>query len=485
MSLSIYSSHSRQKEEFQPLVPGKVSMYVCGVTVYDDPHIGHARCYVAFDAIHRHFLSKGWRVTYVRNFTDVDDKIINRANERGEAPQQLAERYIASFTEDMDALGVLQPSLEPRATQHIDEIIATVQVLIEKGHAYPVQGGDVYFSVASFAGYGKLSGRDIEDLRAGSRVAVNELKKNPLDFALWKASKPGEPQWESPWGPGRPGWHIECSVMSAKYLGATFDIHGGGKDLIFPHHENEVAQAEAASGQPFANYWVHNGFVRVNQEKMSKSLGNFFTIKDILKTTRPEALRLFLLGSHYRSPLDFSDEALVEAANGLTRLYNALNTINTQVEPGSTSQRIVNLPDRKIMAEIDGFAEAFEAAMDDDFNTAGALGAVFGLARHINRLAKQPAKPERDALLALAGARLKHLGRRLGLLNQDPEEFLKSASPAAEGVSPEEIEALIEARAAARKGKDFAKADAIRDQLVEMGVILQDSATGTTWQMKG
>lgn len=482
MPLFIYNSRSRKKEEFKTLQPGKVNMYVCGVTVYDDPHVGHARCYVSFDAIHRHLLARGYEVTYARNFTDVDDKIIKRAQEMGISTEELAQRYIQSFTEDMKALGILPATIEPKATEHIEDIVTAVQGLIEKGHAYAVDG-DVYFAVGSFEGYGGLSGRDLEDLQAGARVQVNTRKKNPLDFALWKASKPGEPKWESPWGQGRPGWHIECSVMSQKYLGATLDIHGGGKDLIFPHHENELAQAEALSGRPFVNYWVHNGFVQVNQEKMSKSLGNFFTIKDILKITRPEALRLFLLSSHYRSPLDFSDQALDEAAQGLSRLYRALAAAKEAAEE-TVSQDLTRPEDQARLEEIDQIAESFEQAMDDDFNTAGATGALFALARLTNRLAAEPKRPERDALLGLCAARLKQLGGRLGLLQNDPQEFLQGldVEESDEGPDLSEIDDLIALRNQARKDKDFATADKIRDQLIEMGITLEDTPQGTRWR---
>jgi cysteinyl-tRNA synthetase len=480
MALTVYNSKTRNKEELSTLEPGKVAMYVCGVTVYDDPHVGHARCYVAFDAIVRHLRARGYDVTYVRNFTDVDDKIIKRAAEVGDTCEELAQRYIDSFSEDMMSLGVLPADLEPRATEHIPEIIDTVQKLIDKGHAYAVDG-DVYFAVRSFANYGQLSGRDVDDMRSGARVQVDERKKDPLDFALWKSSKPGEPKWDSPWGPGRPGWHIECSVMSTKYLGASFDIHGGGKDLIFPHHENEVAQAEAATGQPFANYWVHNGFVRINQEKMSKSLGNFFTIKEILKTVRPEVLRLFLLSKHYRSPLDFSDTALNESAQGLERLYTALLTADreaagAEAEPPGDDPRL---------AEIKESAQRFEDGMDDDFNTAAATGALFSLARGLNRLAGDDKTPARDALMAYAAKVMRQLGGRLGLLQQDPVEFMQAAQqPASDGPDPDEIEALIEKRNAARKSKDFALADQIRDDLAAGGVILEDSPQGTRWKMQ-
>ncbi|MFH1036011.1 MAG: cysteine--tRNA ligase [Pseudomonadota bacterium] len=484
MPLLIYNSQTRHKEEFTTLEPGVVRMYVCGVTVYDDAHIGHARCYVAFDAIHRHLLARGYKVLYARNFTDVDDKIIKRSLEAGEPWRQLAQRYIESFTQDMRALGVLPATLEPRATEHIPEIVAMVRALVEKGHAYVVDG-DVYFAVRGFARYGFLSGRNLDDMLAGARVEVDPRKQYPLDFALWKSSKPGEPSWESPWGPGRPGWHIECSAMSQKYLGATFDIHGGGKDLLFPHHENEAAQSEAYTGQPFARYWVHNGFVQINQEKMSKSLGNFFTIKDILKTTRPETLRLFLLSKHYRSPLDFSEDALKDAAQGLGRLYTAL--LSAQAASGVPAGLAIESPAGQAwLKEIEAQVEAFERGMDDDFNTAAATGALFGLARVSNRLASEPPAPERDALLALCAARLKFLGSRLGVLQGDAQEFMQGQdSPQASGPDPAWVEERIAARQAARGAKDFALADAIRDEIKAAGVILEDSAQGTRWRVEG
>ncbi|BEQ14253.1 cysteine--tRNA ligase [Desulfoferula mesophila] len=498
MSLVIYNTQTRQKEEFQPLVPGQVSMYVCGVTVYDSPHIGHARCYVAFDAIHRHFRSKGWKVAYVRNFTDIDDKIIKRAGETGQDWRELTKDNIAAFTRAMEALKVLPATQEPRATEHIQGIIDSVQKLIDKGHAYPVEGGDVLFAVNSFPEYGKLSHRELDQMQAGARIAVDERKKNPVDFVLWKGSKPGEPSWDSPWGPGRPGWHIECSVMSQEYLGATFDIHGGGEDLLFPHHENEVAQSEALNDQPFARYWIHNGFVRVNHEKMSKSLGNFFTVDDILKTVKPEALRLFLLSKHYRSPLDFSDQALKEAGQGLERLYLALRESAPPADL-TLAQRLTRPEELEWMREIDGHAAEFEAAMDDDFNTPRALGALFSLAKTANRLAAAPEPAPRQpmlgkggqkevsakqALLALAAARLKQLGGRLGLLGENPVEFLQSSAPeAGDGPDPAHIEDLIAQRAQARQDKDFATADRIRDEITALGVVLEDSPTGTRWRL--
>ncbi|MGD8561901.1 MAG: cysteine--tRNA ligase [Desulfarculaceae bacterium] len=500
MALTVYDSKTRKKQIFEPITPGKVNMYVCGVTVYDDAHVGHARCYVAFDAIHRHFLARGYQVEYVRNFTDVDDKIIKRAQEMGISTQEVAQRYMDSFSQDMEALGVLLATREPQATEHIPEIIKAVQTLIDKGHAYEIEG-DVYFSVQSFPGYGQLSGRNLEDMQAGARVEVDSRKQNPLDFALWKASKPGEPSWPSPWGAGRPGWHIECSAMSQKYFGPTFDIHGGGKDLLFPHHENELAQAEAITGQPFARYWIHNGFVQVNQEKMSKSLGNFFTIKDILKTTHPEVLRLFLLSSHYRSPLDFSDQALIEARQGLERLYRALEAALEKDQPPA-NQTLASPQAKEWQEQIGQAVEDFEQAMDDDFNTAAALGSLFSLARITNKLAQEPVHPERDALLGLCAARLKQLGGRLGILQGEPKEFfqgkvyehiasggVKTSGAAGHeyvpaALSEDEIEKQIEERTQARKAKDFARADAIRDELMEKGVLLEDTPQGTKWRFK-
>jgi cysteinyl-tRNA synthetase len=485
MSLQIYNTQTRRKEEFIPLTPGEVRLYVCGVTVYDDPHIGHARCYLAFDAIVRHLRSKGWKVTYVRNFTDVDDKIIKRANETGVPWNELAQKYIDSFNEDMEALGLIKPDWEPRATEHITEMTEGIAKLLETGHAYKVDGGDVLFEVDSMPDYGKLSGRKLEDMQAGARISVDQRKKNPMDFVLWKAAKPGEPTWDSPFGEGRPGWHIECSVMSAKYLGETFDIHGGGEDLVFPHHENEMAQSEALTGKPFARYWLHNGFVRVNEEKMSKSLGNFFTIKDVLRHTDHEALRMFLLSTHYRSPLDFSDQAIAETAKGLRRLYQALLEAEEQVEK-PPAEVLKWDEDRAVMAEIDAAAEQFDAAMDDDFNTPRALAELFNLARIINRLAANPVKPERDALIGLAAARLKNLGGRLGLLRRKPQEYFQAREAGEEtgGVDPAEVDKLVAQRTEARKNKDFAQADAIRDQLTAMGVLLEDTPQGTRWRME-
>ncbi|MBF0525207.1 MAG: cysteine--tRNA ligase [Deltaproteobacteria bacterium] len=482
MPIRIYNTLTGKKEDFVPLQPGRVGIYVCGVTVYDLCHIGHARSAVVFDVIVGYFRWRGFKVNFVRNFTDVDDKIINRANESGISVAELADKFIAAFYDDMDALGVKRADVEPRVTEHIEDIVATVAELVAKNHAYAV-GGDVYYDVTSFPEYGKLSHRNLDDMRAGARVETSEQKRHPLDFALWKSSKPGEPAWPSPWGFGRPGWHIECSVMSARHLGPNFDIHGGGKDLVFPHHENEIAQSEAANGTTFANYWMHNGFVRVNLEKMSKSLGNFRTIRDILKNYHPETLRLFLLSSHYRSPVDYSDDTLTATAGSLTRLYNTLGEAERlcggpfpESEATSASAPLVT-----------NFWENFIQAMDDDFNTAGAIGRMFGLAKDINRLL---ADQEADkAVISQAATALLTAGRILGLLTLPPAEFLKSptiAQPASEAssLSDAEIETLLADRATARKEKRFADADGIRRQLTEAGIIIEDRPNGATWRRK-
>jgi cysteinyl-tRNA synthetase len=484
MSLKVYNSQTRTKQEFSPLTPGKVNMYVCGVTVYDNAHIGHARVYVAFDAVARHLRARGYEVNYVRNFTDIDDKIIKRANELGVDINQLTTKFMDSFSQDMQSLGVLPVSHEPRATEVIPQIIQAVEELIQKGHAYEMEG-DVYFDVDSFDKYGSLSGRNLDDLKAGARVDVDDRKKNPVDFALWKSSKPGEPAWESPWGPGRPGWHIECTVMSRMFIGDTLDIHGGGEDLVFPHHENEMAQSMALSGKPFARYWIHNGFVRVNQEKMSKSLGNFFTIKDILEKVKPEVLRFFLLSKHYRSPLDFSDSALEEAAQALERLYNALLAADEAVDSEEQVHQTMGQPEEREAYEPIALAiSEFESGMDDDFNTARAVGALFSLARYSNKLVKEKPTPQRDAMIRDSAARLRFFGARLGLLQDDPQAFLQSGASQAQdgGVDAALIESLIEERQEARKAKDFARADEIRDQITAMGVVLEDTPGGTRWK---
>jgi cysteinyl-tRNA synthetase len=457
--LQIHNTLTRSKEPFTPIEPGKVRMYVCGMTVYDLCHLGHARVLVVFDIVYRYLKRAGFDVTYVRNITDIDDKILARAAERNEPFGDLTERYIQAMHEDAAALGILPPDLEPRATGHIPEIIAMIQRLIDNGHAYVADNGDVYYAVASFPGYGRLSGKDPQDLRAGARVEVGEAKRDPLDFALWKAAKPGEPAWESPWGPGRPGWHIECSAMSTGCLGNHFDIHGGGADLQFPHHENEIAQSEGATGEHFVNVWMHNGFVRVNEEKMSKSLGNFFTVREILARYQPEEIRYFILTSHYRSPLNYDDEHLDNARAALTRLYTALR----------------GLPDAPALGGKD-YRERFEAAMDDDFNTPEALAVLFDLAREINRV-----RPDDPAAAASLGAELRALGGALGLLDQDPDAYLK-AGAADDGLSDAAIDDLIARRTAARMSKDFAEADRIRDELQAAGIVLEDGPGGTSWR---
>jgi len=462
--LQIYNSRTRQKEEFVPIEPGRVRMYVCGMTVYDLCHLGHARVMVVFDVVYRYLRARGYAVEYVRNITDIDDKIIDRANERGESCGALTERFITAMHEDADALGILPPTQEPRATAHMEEILAMIRVLVDKGHAYVAANGDVYYAVASFDGYGRLSGKDPRELRAGARVEVGEAKRDPLDFALWKASKPGEPAWDSPWGAGRPGWHIECSAMSTACLGNHFDIHGGGADLQFPHHENEIAQSEGATGEPFVNCWMHNGFVRVNEEKMSKSLGNFFTVREILSRYRPEEVRYFILTSHYRSPLNYDDEHLDHARGALTRFYTALRSLPAANPAGG-----------------EDFRKRFHAAMDDDFNTPEALAILFDLAREINRVRTKDMRAADERSAAALGAELKALGGVLGILQDDPEVYLRGENFNA-GLTDAQIQALIDRRVAARKAKDWATADRIRDELQAAGILLEDGAAGTTWR---
>jgi len=481
MSLRVYNTLSGKKEEFQPLVPGKVDMYVCGVTVYDYCHIGHARANIVFDIVYRYLQYSDYDVTYVRNYTDVDDKIINRANERGISSKQLAEEFIRAFDEDMAALGLRKPTHEPKATEYIDRIIVLAEQLIEKGMAYE-SGGDVYYSVEKFPAYLKLSKRNMEEMQAGARIAPGEQKRNPMDFALWKAAKPGEPSWESPWGPGRPGWHIECSAMSSSLLGDTFDIHGGGRDLIFPHHENEIAQSEGASGKPFVKYWLHNGFVNINQEKMSKSLGNFFTIRDILQSYDPEVVRFFILTAHYRSPVDFSDQNLKEARAGLSRFYEALQAADDAVE---------GVPESQVVAHEGVELEAqFRAAMDDDFNTAQAIGHLFEGVRTINRMiAEKKFRKKADKVASVRALREKiaELGDVLGLFVSEPAVWLQRQNLKGLkelGLTAADVDAAIQERLEARGAKDFARADRIRDDLAQKGVELHDSPTGTTWKIK-
>lgn len=438
-------------------------MYVCGMTVYDYCHIGHARVMVVFDVVSRYLREQGYDLTYVRNVTDIDDKIIRRANENGEDVSVLTERYIDAMHEDELALGVLPPDIEPKATQSMEDIISMISTLIDKGYGYIGTNGDVFYSVARFKKYGQLSGKNLEELQAGERVDVDEAKQNPFDFVLWKMSKEGEPSWDSPWGEGRPGWHIECSAMSTKCLGDHFDIHGGGMDLQFPHHENEIAQSEAATGQKFVNVWMHNGFVRINEEKMSKSLGNFFTVREVLERYRPEVIRFFILSSQYRSPLNYSDESLDEASAALRRLYTALRDLS-------------DAPETELAQP---FLNRFYEAMDDDFNTPVAVAVLFDLAREINRQ-----KGENSELAAGFAATLRRLGGLVGLLESNPETFLKlsDGSSAQMGLMDYEIDQLIEERIAARENKEWAEADRIRDQLKEQGVILEDVAGGTSWR---
>ncbi len=456
--LQIYNTLSKDKAPFEPIEAGKIRMYVCGITVYDFCHIGHARVMVSFDVITRYLRSRGWDVTYVRNITDVDDKIIRRAAENGETPDALTGRMIDAMHEDETRLSVLRPDLEPRATAHMDDILALIQTLIDKGFAYPASNGDVYYRVEKFEGYGKLTHQNIEELRSGSRVDVEEAKESPLDFVLWKAAKPGEVSWESPWGPGRPGWHIECSAMSKCCLGDTFDIHGGGPDLPFPHHENEIAQSEAANGVQYVHTWMHAGPVRVNSEKMSKSLGNFFTIRDVLEKYDAEVVRYFLAGVHYRSYIDYSEDSLKEARSALERFYQALASVECAAcEPEND------------------FEARFVAAMDDDFNTPRALAVLFELVSDLNRAVR-----DGNSEAGKLAAQLKRLGGIIGLLQQSPDAFLKGEDRAGD-LSAEQIEALIVQRKEARANRDFALSDKIRDDLAARGVILKDDRSGTSW----
>ncbi len=490
--IKLYNTLSGKKEEFVPIHPGKMTMYACGVTVYDFSHIGHARGAVAFDLIQRYFRRKGFDVTYVRNFTDVDDKIINRAREEGIAPHEVAHKYIEAYQEDMKRLGVGRADIEPKATEHINEMIEVIKGLVTKGHAYVVDG-DVYFRVASFKEYGKLSKRNPEDLKAGARVEVDERKLDPLDFALWKASKPGEPAWDSPWGPGRPGWHIECSAMGFKHLGETFDIHAGGKDLVFPHHENELAQSEAYSGKRFVNYWLHNGFVNINQEKMSKSLGNFFTIRDILGRYDAEVVRLFLLSTHYRSPIDFSDMSLKDVRAGLDRFYTMkegiLKFLAGKKPPAVKPEEVIEAADRPLYEKIRNLPRAFEEAMDDDFNTAFAIGLIYDLVREVNKVLAEADKKNEDAvygLLSAAAASFEDVSKTLGIFLRAPEEWFSEGRMADSKVTLvlERIEELIHLRNEARTRKDWAEADRIRNILDNGGVELFDRADGTEWKPK-
>ncbi len=477
MALRVYNTLGREKQLFEPIEPGKVQMYVCGPTVYDSCHIGHARSVVVFDIIARYLRAKGFEVTYVRNFTDVDDKIIDRANQLGIDYQAVAEKYIQEFYEDMDALNTERADIEPKPTEHINQIIKFIERLIEARLAYQING-DVYYSVESFKGYGKLSGRKLEDMEAGARVDIDERKHNPFDFVLWKSSKPGEPAWDSPWGQGRPGWHIECSAMSNEYLGEAFDIHGGGKDLCFPHHENEIAQSEGIFGKQFVKYWIHNGFVNINQEKMSKSLGNFLMIKDVIKEYHPEVVRLFLLSNHYRSPIDFTDLAMDEARAGLDKIYTLLERLE---------QRIGLKPTEDL--EPGNCWKHFCEAMDDDFNTARGIGILFDTVRNANRELdeyKESLPLESEKELQADHADILRIGRILGILTESPKTYFDKKRTDAlkqQSLDPAGIDKMVQERTEARKSKEWEKADNIRNKLLEMNISIEDRPDETIWKV--
>jgi cysteinyl-tRNA synthetase len=480
MALRIFNTLNSKKELFEPLEAGKVRMYVCGPTVYDACHIGHARSVVVFDVIARYLKEKGYDVTYIRNFTDVDDKIIQKANQLGIDSTAVAERFIEEFYQDMDALNVQRATIEPKATDHIAQIVEFIEKLILKGFAYPING-DVYYSVEKFKRYGKLSGRKLEDMEAGARIDIDERKQNPFDFALWKSAKPGEPAWDSPWGQGRPGWHIECSAMSREYLGETFDIHGGGKDLCFPHHENEIAQSESLSGKPFVRYWVHNGFVNINQEKMSKSLGNFLMIKDVLKSYHPETVRLFLLSNHYRSPIDFTDKAMDESSKGLDKIYALLERVEKKVGPIFLVQDV----------EPGICWKRFCDAMDDDFNSARSIGIIFDTVRSLNRLLDQhennlPSEVKQTLQSGLADIR--RTGEILGMFLEHPTQYFDNKQTQVleqKSIDHAVVAEMVEQREAARKSKNWEMADQIRKELVDMGISLEDRAEGPVWKING
>ena len=458
--LHIHNSLTKQKELFIPIVPGKVKLYVCGMTVYDFCHVGHARVMVVFDVVTRYFKANGYEVNYIRNITDIDDKIIARANENNETIKVLTERFISEMHQDADALGVDRPNAEPKATESIAEMVVMIETLISKRLAYTAANGDVYYDVSKFPNYGKLSGRNIDELVAGERVAVNEAKNDPTDFVLWKSAKPGEPAWDSPWGMGRPGWHIECSAMSAHCLGDHFDIHGGGMDLQFPHHENEIAQSEGAHGCQSVNYWMHNGFVRIDDEKMSKSLGNFFTVREVLKQYQAEVLRYFILTSQYRSPLNYSDEQLEQAKNSLTKFYSALRGIEADKSV--------------IWQDNEEYGSRFKAAMDDDFNTALALSVMADVRQTLNKVLEDSSQEQQVYLAGL----LHSFGKVLGLFQQDTEAFFDSDK----GDDVELITGLITARNKARDDKDWSKADQVRDELKAIGIVIEDAAGKTIWR---
>ena len=465
--IKIYNTLSGKKEDFIPIEEGKVKIYVCGPTVYNLIHIGNARPVIIFDTVRRYFEYKGYDVTYVTNFTDVDDKIINKANEEGVSAKEISERYIEEFKKDMEALNVRQASYHPKATEEIDGMIKMIETLIENDHAYE-KNGTVYFKTRSFEGYGKLSKKDIDDLEVGSRIAVNDEKEDPLDFVLWKPKKEGEPYWESPWSDGRPGWHIECSVMSSKYLGEQIDIHGGGEDLIFPHHENEIAQSEAASGEPFARYWMHNAFLNIDNKKMSKSLGNFLTVREACQKHTPQVVRFFMLNAHYRSPLNFSDELMESAKNSFLRITTATSNLKHLLNIESLDNRQLNEEEKEILQELEKLEEKFDHSMADDFNTADGLAAIFEMVR----LANSSCSSENSKLI------IKEFYDKIILLC----DILGIEADKKEDLLDKEIEKMIEERQIARQNKDFAKADQIRDLLLEKGIILEDTREGVRWK---
>jgi len=471
----LYNTLSQKKEELVPYSQNQIKMYVCGPTVYSSAHLGHARAAVTFDVIERFLSHIGYEVTYVRNFTDIDDKIISKANEAGVPAQEISEKYIQEYKEDMASIGVKSPTIQPKVTEHVPEIVEMIERLIDNGHAYQ-SGDDVFFSVKKFKGYGKLSRRDPDDMLAGARIDINEKKEDPLDFALWKGTKPGEPFWESPWGNGRPGWHIECSLMSTKYLGESFDIHGGGKDLIFPHHENEIAQSEAATGKPFAKYWIHNGLIQINREKMSKSIGNILNVREAVSMWSNEAIRLFFLSHQYLNPADFSDTTMNEAEAALERLYITLKRANDLRKDGDGE-------DKQLAKSVQTFKERWIKTMCDDFNTADALGNLFELTRAINR--------SLDSIgwtptLQSALEEINHFGSTLGILEYEPEEYLQGhkLEKSSSDITEEEIEELIKERNSARDEKNWKRADEIRDDLSNRGILLEDKAEDTIWRVK-
>ena len=460
--MQIYNTQSRKKEEFVPIEPGKVSIYCCGPTVYNYFHIGNARPFIVFDTLRRYFEHKGYEVKFVQNFTDIDDKMIRRANEEGITVKELGERFIEEYYKDADALGIERATVNPKATEHIPEIIALIQKLEEKGLAYAVETGDVYYNTKGFAGYGKLCGPCMDDLESGARIEVDQIKRNPMDFALWKAQKPGEPAWDSPWGKGRPGWHIECSAMSTKYLGETIDIHCGGKDLVFPHHENEIAQSEGATGKPFVHYWMHNGFINVDNQKMSKSAGNFFTVRDISKEFDLEAVRMFMLGAHYRSPINFSREMIEQAKASLERLYTARDHyafLLSNAKDGEMGER-----EKELLEKVQAAREGFDTAMDDDLNTADAIGNMFELVRAGNALLDE--KSPKQAVQAVVDA-LAEMAKVCGILSRKTDES-----------GDEQVEALLKARAEARAAKNWAESDRLRDEITKLGYVLKDTKQG-------